>query len=236
VVRNRVIDLHAHVLPGVDDGPATLIEALDMLRLMAQQGLQTVVATAHALDGKYNATRDMILRGTEALNVSAAAANIGVRVLPSMEVYLGFDTIQSARRGELVGLNDSKYLVVELPHGEFPAYTERALFELLMAGYRPILNHPERNLGIRRNPDRMYRLAEQGLGAMVTAASLLGRFGADAEELAQEFLLEGVAELVVSDAHNLSGRSPNLPDGLILARDYGKRDQSAEAHLLSQIS
>jgi protein-tyrosine phosphatase len=230
-----MIDLHAHVLPGIDDGPATLAEAVALLRAMDQQGVRTVVAAAHALDGRYNATCDAVKAAAEAVNGAVAAEGLSIMVLPGMELYLGFDVLRAVKSGQVMGLNGSPYLLVELPHREFPLYTERALFELMVAGYRPILNHPERNLAIQRDPDLAYRLAERGVSAMVTAASLTGRFGATAADLAAEFLEEGIAPYVVSDAHDLKGRAPTLPEGLAVARGLGKLDQAEEAALLAAI-
>lgn len=227
-----MIDLHAHVLPGIDDGPATLADSLALLRVMEEQGIRTVVAAAHALDGKHNATKPAVLDATVLVNAELKRAGHSIRVLPGMELYLGFDLMRALRSGEAIGLNSTRYIVVELPHREFPVYTERALFEAMIAGYRPILNHPERNSEIRRRPQLMYRLAEKGVLAMVTAPSLLGRFGAEAQALAEEFVAEGVAPYIVSDAHDLKGRAPMLAEGLAAARAFGKVDQAAELSLL----
>lgn len=228
-----MIDLHAHVLPGIDDGPETMADAMALLRAMAQQGVRKVVVAAHALDGQYNVTRDQVLAGTAAVNAALQSEGVALEVLPGMELYLGFDLLRALRSGQAMGINDSRHIVVELPPREFPLYTERALFEAAIAGYRPILNHPERNQAIRKKPDLMYRLADKGIPAMVTAASLLGRFGADAQRLAEEFVAEGVAPYVVSDAHDLTGRAPLLPEGLLAARAHGKSDQAAETALLA---
>ncbi|HWI66396.1 MAG TPA: CpsB/CapC family capsule biosynthesis tyrosine phosphatase [Symbiobacteriaceae bacterium] len=228
-----MIDLHAHVLPGIDDGPATLTEAIALLAAMEEQGVHTVITGAHTLDGKYNATREAVLVATELVNAELRRAGHTIAVLPGMELYLTFDLLRALRTGEVFGLNQSRYVLVELPHREFPMYTERALFEVMIAGFRPIINHPERNAEIRRRPELMYRLADKGVPAMVTAASLLGRFGAESQALAEEFVAEGVAPYIVSDAHDLKGRAPMLAEGLAAARAFGKQDQSAEASLLS---
>lgn len=229
-----MIDLHAHVLPGLDDGPETLADSLQLLRTMQEQGTEIVVAAVHAYDGRYNVASEALLKAHAELLPVLEEEGLTIRVLPSMELYLSFDLLGAVKRQGVVGLGDasSRYIVVELPHREFPAYTERALFELMMAGYRPILNHPERNRGIQKDPDLMYRLADRGVLAMVTAASLLGRFTPVAQGLAEEFLREGVADLVMTDAHDLSGRRPLLREGLAAAVGLGKVDQSAEAALL----
>lgn len=228
-----MIDLHAHVLPGIDDGPPTLADSLALLQAMEEQGVRTVVAAAHALDGKYNATREAVLAATDLVNDELRRTGGQIQVLPGMELYLTFDLLRALRSGEAIGLNNTRHIVVELPHREFPMYTERALFEAMIAGFRPILNHPERNLEIQRRPELMYRLADKGVLAMVTASSLIGRFGSDAQALAEEFVAEGVAPYIVSDAHDLKGRAPLLPDGLAAARPLGKADQTAEAALLA---
>ena len=228
-----MIDLHAHVLPGIDDGPATLADSLALLGAMDDQGVTTVIAGAHTLDGKYNATKEAVLAATELVNAELRRAGRSIVVLPGMELYLGFDLLRALRSGDVFGLNRSRHILVELPHREFPMYTERALFEVMIAGFRPILNHPERNAEIRRRPELMYRLAEKGVYAMVTAASLLGRFGAECQALAEEFVAEGAAPYIVSDAHNLKGRAPLLAEGLVAARAFGKVDQAAELSLLS---
>lgn len=232
-MRGEFIDLHAHVLPGLDDGPATMAEALQLLAAMADQGIRTVVTGAHALDGRYNATREAVLTGTEQVNRAAAESGLAITVLPGMEAFLGFDLLTAVKSGKVLGLNRSRFLLVELPSGEFPLYAERAFFELLIAGYRPMLNHPERNRGIQKNPDLAYRLADQGIGIMVTAASLTGKMGATAAQLARRFVADLPGVMVVSDAHNLTGRAPCLAEALAVARELGKADQSAEAAVLA---
>lgn len=229
-----MVDLHAHLLAGLDDGPESMADSLKLLRTMHEQGVQTVVAAAHAYDGRYNVSRDALLAAHDDLQRVLEQEGLTIRVLPSMELYLSFELLNAVKRQQVVGLGgiSSRYLLVELPHREFPIYAERALFELMMAGYRPIVNHPERNRGIQKRPDLMYRLSDQGVLAMVTAASLVGRFSPETQGLAEEFIREGVADLVVSDAHDLKGRAPVLPEGLAAAAKLGKVDQAAEAALL----
>jgi protein-tyrosine phosphatase len=169
-----MIDLHAHVLPGLDDGPATTSEALALLRALSADGIGTVVAAAHAYDGVYNASRTAILSATEQLQAAADEQGIPVRIVPSMEIQLSYDALQAASTGELLPVGTGNCLVLELPHAEVPHFTERALFELMMAGYQPILNHPERNQALQRHPGLYAKLIERGVIGMVTAASVIG--------------------------------------------------------------
>lgn len=228
----ELIDLHVHTLPALDDGPASLEEALVLVATLADQGVSTVVATAHANDGRYNATRDQVLRSTEALATAAAARGLSVTVLPSMELLLDYDALLAVKAGAVLPMGASRCLMVELPHGEFPHYTERALYELMLAGYQPVLNHPERNRALQHQPDKFLRLAQQGVLAAVTAGSLLGRFGPDAQRCGEQFLRHGAATLLVSDAHDTERRPPELPEGLQVAAQFGKTDQRAEAQVL----
>lgn len=227
-----LIDLHAHVLPGLDDGPATLEEALALLRAIAAQGVRVVVATPHGADGRYNAVAPRVLEQTAALQQAADEAGLGVRILPGMELLLGPDLVGGLRRGELLPLANTRWVCVELPRAPYPFYADRAFYELMLAGYRPVLVHPERNPGIQRRPEIMADLADRGVVGMITAGSLLGYHGPEARRLAEEFLRAGYAPLVASDAHGLHRRPPLLPQALAVAREFGKADQAAEYELL----
>lgn len=227
-----LIDLHAHVLPGVDDGPATLEQALDLLRAMAAQGVQVVVATPHGADGYYNATGPQVREKVAQVQAAARAAGIAITVLAGMELRLDAGLVPRLKRGELLTLAGTPWVCVELPHSTYPPYTEWALFELMVAGYRPVLAHPERNRGIQQRPERLERLAEQGVLACVMAGSLLGRHGPEAQRLAARFLAGGTATLLASDAHDLDRRPPLLAQALAEARRLGKANQAAEAALL----
>lgn len=205
-----LIDLHAHVLPGLDDGPATLAAALDLLHLLAAEGVATVVASPHADPDHYPVTRQQVEEGVAAMQAAAAAAGLALAILPGMELTLTPDLVARLRRGEALGIAGGPYVCVELPHGEVPHYADRGLFELMAAGYRPVLNHPERNRGIQRRPERWERLAALGAQAMVTAGSLTGRFGSAARSLAQRIISAAPDTLIVSDAHDVTQRPPEL--------------------------
>jgi protein-tyrosine phosphatase len=185
-------------------------EALALLWALSADGIGTVVASAHAYDGIYNASRATILAVSEQLQAAADEQGIPVRIVPSMEVQLSYDALQAASTGELLPIGRGNCLVLELPHDELPHFAERALFELMLAGYQPILNHPERNRALQRHPGLYARLVERGVVGMVTAASLIGQFGPQAKRLGRQWLAEGLAACVATDAHDTIRRSPQL--------------------------
>lgn len=229
-----LIDLHCHVLPGIDDGPETLADSLALLQAMAEQGVRTVVATPHAGDGRYEAQPDQVLAAVEAVNLAARAAGIAVEVLPGMELTLSFDTLTKLRATKALTIAGTQNVCVELPRTPYAMFVDRAMFELMLAGYRPILVHPERNPGIQEHPELMDKLAERGVVGLLTAGSLLGRHGSTAERLAARFLKGGSATLIASDAHDLNRRPPQLAAALEAARALGKIDQCDEWALIGR--
>lgn len=230
-----MIDLHAHVLPGLDDGPPDLPAALDLLEAMAHDGIRTVVASPHGLDARWDVTGPQVHQAVDALRQAARAAGIDIVILPGMELPLRADLVRRLQTGEVLSIAGTRYVCVELPHHDLPWFTERALSELAVAGYIPVLSHPERNPAVQKRPEQLRSLAERGVLAMVTAGSLLGQFGRRAQKLAERFLQEGSATLVASDAHGLGTRPPVLGAALERAAAFGKVNQLAEREILQGI-
>lgn len=203
-----MIDLHAHLLPGIDDGARDLPESLAMLCLAADDGIERIVATPHAHHSHGVDIRAAVL----ALNAEARAVGLPVTILPGSEVRIASGLIERFRAGELLTLNDTRYLLLELPLlDEWP---ERQLLSvldaLLAAGLVPVLAHAERYRFVERDPSRLAPLIECGIPVQVTARSLLYR-REDPERIAAETLLRlGYAHLLASDAHNAGFRSPVL--------------------------
>ena len=133
-----------------------------------------------------------------------------------MEIFLTPDTLADLKSGRLWTLAGSKYVLVELPYQPWPAYTERALFELQLAGYIPILAHPERYTAVQADPNLMYSLAERGVLGQVTAGALLGSHGSPAHRSAETLVGHGLAQFLSSDAHGVTQRkrTPQLRQAL----------------------
>jgi len=219
-----VIDLHAHILPGLDDGPATLEESLAMARAYVDAGFGTVVATPHVIPGLYEPAREEILDGVQRLQAALEEAGIPLAVLPGAEYHLTPDLPRLLDAGALVTLNATgRYLLVELPFHGLPAHAHRTLFELLVAGVTPVIAHPERNDILAGEPCALAEMVERGVRAQVTAASLLGLFGSQVRRAAQRFVREGLAQLVATDAHGPDARLEAGPRAAQLLGDLARR-------------
>lgn len=205
-----MIDLHAHILPGLDDGAANLDVAVAMARLAAADGVTTIVATPHSGEGQPGLERQTLTAHVRELQTALDREGVTVSLVAGMEVYLVPDSAAQAAEGRLLCLGDSRYILVELPLFELPPYTEQALFELQVKGFAPILAHPERNAVLTHEPERLVPLVERGVLVQVTAGSLLGAFGRQVQESAVLLLERRLAHVIASDAHNASSRAPVL--------------------------
>ncbi|MEW6770756.1 MAG: CpsB/CapC family capsule biosynthesis tyrosine phosphatase [Bacillota bacterium] len=202
-----MIDIHAHILPGLDDGPETPEDSLEMARAFVKAGYTTVVATPHVISGVYDHTRAAILRSVRRFQEQLQAAGIPLTVLPGAEYHVSDRLLPLLRAGELLTLNDTgKYLLVELPFYQMPEYVSQVLFELLLAGVTPIIAHPERNDFIARRPGVLAEICRKGVLAQVTAGALTGLFGSQAKRAAAYFIKEETAQFVATDAHGPDAR------------------------------
>lgn len=202
-----MIDIHAHILPGLDDGPETPEDSLEMAWAFVKAGYTTVVATPHVIPGVYDHTRAAILHSVRRFQERLQAAGIPLRVLPGAEYHLSDRLLPLLRAGDLLTLNDTgKYLLVELPFYQIPEYVSRFLFELLLAGVTPIIAHPERNDFLARDPAALAEMRARGILAQVTAGALTGLFGSAAKRVAAAFVREGTAQFIATDAHGPGAR------------------------------
>lgn len=227
---NGLIDLHAHVLPGVDDGPANVTGSISLLRALANQGVTTVVAVAHTCDGLHRATRAAILSAAERLVGALPDDLAALTLVPSMELGLTLATLKAASAGQLLPIGRSRYVAVDVPRGGLPLCADQVLFGLMLEGYSPLIVHPELNRDFLDSPERLDRLVALGIMPMVTAPSLLGRWGPGPRRLARVCLKRDTAVLC-SDAHGTETRPPLLA-AAISAAPQKQRGQPRERQLL----
>ena len=207
--RSRV-DLHTHILPGLDDGAASLAEAARMARVALADGIGRMAATPHGLRLPPGADQAAL-----ATRVAELASFLKARALP-LQVVVGAETAlipflpQQIDAGQAVTLNGSRYLLLEFPYRGLPTRVEEMLFQVQVRGLVPILAHPERNAQLQRSPELLARWVERGALVQVTAGSLLGHFGRGPQHAAERFLEAGLAHVIASDAHNAEERPPIL--------------------------
>jgi protein-tyrosine phosphatase len=210
-----MIDLHCHVLPGIDDGPATVEGSLELARLAAAGGTDVLVATPH-VSSRYRNDAATIAERVAALNERLASEKVLTADGRVLEVRVGAEValtlIPELDDGQLaaLGLGGGPWLLVEPPFTPVAPNLERILLELQHVGHRIVLAHPERCPAFQRDPPALERLVRAGLLTSVTAGSLGGRFGGEARRLALALAREGLLHNVASDAHDAVNRTPEI--------------------------
>lgn len=205
-----MIDLHCHLLSGIDDGAADLDESLEMARLSVAGGVNVVACTPHFFPGVYNNSGSDVRFRIADLQSQLDNAGIDCRLVTGGDLHIAPDLLAKLKSGEALSLNDGRYVLVEPPHHVLPPNIEGLFFNLLSAGYVPILTHPERMSWIEREYELMFRLVRSGVWMQITAASLLGDFGSRAKSWALRMLREGLVHIVASDAHGAVRRPPRM--------------------------
>ena len=202
-----MIDIHSHILPGLDDGAKTLEETLEIVCQLHKAGFQTLIATPHVLEGKKFLNPEEILATTDQVRGRVAEVGIPIQILPGAENYIFPDMAKWVLEGKLLTLgNTGKYILVELPMLEIPQYTDQVFFELQVQGLIPVLAHPERNKGLVDQPARLVEWAKKGVLFQLDLRSLIGRYGSKSQELAEIMFQSNLIHFVGSDAHRTSQR------------------------------
>jgi protein-tyrosine phosphatase len=208
-----VIDLHCHILPGVDDGAKDLETALDMARIAVDDGIAVIACTPHITPGVYYNSGPGIATAIRALQSALDSAGIPLRLTPGADAHLAPNLGQGLREGRVPSLGGSRYFLLEPPHHVAPPRLDLAVQDLLDQGYVPVITHPERLSWIEDHYDTMEAMAGAGAWLQITAGSLTGRFGARPRYWAERMVDEGLVHILATDAHNLRGRAPRLAEG-----------------------
>jgi protein-tyrosine phosphatase len=208
-----VIDLHCHILPGIDDGASDLAVSLAMAKAAVAQGVEVLACTPHILPGLYHNEGPAIRQATLQLQQALDAEAIRLRLIAGADVHMCSDFVGGLRAGRLLGLGDSRYVLVEPPHHVAPPHLEDFFFGLVVAGYVPILTHPERLSWITMRYDAIKRMARAGVWMQITAGSFTGAFGRNPLYWAERMLDEGCVHLIATDAHDTERRPPDLARG-----------------------
>jgi len=209
-----VYDIHCHLIPGVDDGADSFEETMEMLDLAASGHTYGIICTPHCNIENYcmNLWNADFEQKIKRIREESKKRGIEIEVYPGQEVFLDGDFTERLKKGELITLNGSEYLLAELPWDEKPFMVFRKIAMLIANGYRPIIAHPERYEFIIEQEDAAIQLKELGCLLQINKGSLKGSFGSAAAETAHRLLENRVADFVASDAHSPYRRTPYLKD------------------------
>lgn len=207
--QQRYVDIHCHCLPGVDDGPATMSEALALCRGLVYENVSAVIATPHQLGAFSNCNEAAEIReAVSVLNEELARNGVALTVVPGGDVRVDERICQLLESDRILTLADGgKYILLELPHEVF-IDIEALLAELTSLGIQAIVSHPERHPFLAKRPQILLKWLEHSAHLQVTCASLLGNFGVMVQRAAWQFLSSGWTSLVATDSHDLDGRKP----------------------------
>lgn len=204
-----MIDLHCHVLPGIDDGPETIAGSVALARAAAAAGTRTLVATPH-VSWTYPNDADTIARLVDELTARLAAEQVALEVLSGAEIAITrLAEIEPAQLPRL-GLGGGPWLLVEPPFTPAANNLDTILLDLQRRGHRVLLAHPERCPAFHREPRMLESLVDAGVLTSITAGSLVGRFGGEVRRFALELARDGMIHNVASDAHDLVRRQPGV--------------------------
>ncbi|OGQ95797.1 MAG: hypothetical protein A2521_01155 [Deltaproteobacteria bacterium RIFOXYD12_FULL_57_12] len=215
-----MIDLHCHILAGLDDGPEDVADSVRMARIAAADGIKIIVATPHIRE---RLTPPGLIYGqVAALNARLADEGVAVTVVAGGEVFAMLDPA-------LLGgytIQGSRYLLVEFPYTHLPKNAGEILFRFVEQGFWPIISHPERNPSVLRDPELLASLLNDNISAQITADSLAGNFGAQIQACSCHLLRQGLVSFLASDGHSPESRRPVLSTALKIARKILGREKA----------
>ncbi|MCX7842981.1 MAG: phosphoesterase [Clostridia bacterium] len=192
-----MIDIHSHVIFGVDDGPSVMDESVKMLEEAHKAGIQCIIATPHFHENVFeaaNAAENFYI-------LSDRAAEIGITLLKGAEVFLSPSIPDLVHENSNLTLNNSRYLLVEFPFDSIPSHAQETLYRLMVKGFTPIIAHPERTRSLVRNITLAMELVANGCMLQLDAACIMGVYGSRVKKFAKELLKNELVSFVASDAH-----------------------------------
>lgn len=224
-----LVDVHCHVLPGVDDGAPDLETSLEMLRAAAANGTVAMIATPHQHPGRYPNPREPLEAAHEKLLAAVEERRAAGEELPELrlgaEVHLDDGIVERLASGDLLSLAGGPHVLLELPDVFPTAPVEQLLYELQMADRQVVLAHPERVGRLVREPELIERFVARGALAQVTGHSVSGRFGPECRALTHRLLEARLVHCVASDAHDLKRRPTPLAEArAVVAEGYGEEE------------
>ncbi|WP_299744236.1 tyrosine-protein phosphatase [uncultured Rossellomorea sp.] len=218
-----MIDIHSHILPGIDDGANTIYDSIDMAKQAVSEGIHTIIATPHHRNGKYDNVKSDILPLVKEVNDRLREEHINLQVLPGQECRIYGEILEDYQKGDILPLNQvSQYLFIEFPSSSVPRYAEKLLYDIQVEGLTPVIVHPERNAELIERPEKLYKLVQGGAATQLTASSLTGYFGKNIQKFSQQMIQANLTHFIASDAHNIRNRTFKMEEAMdYIEKKYG---------------
>lgn len=218
-----MIDLHCHLLPGVDDGSASLRVSLRLAREAVENGIEYALLTPHHMNGVFVNHKQDVIEKTQAFQAELDAADIALTVFPGQEVRINGNLLKALDEDDILFADeDGRYLMLEFPDDDVPNYTSEMIFEIEQRGIIPVIVHPERNTKIMKYPEILLRLLEKGCLTQITASSYVGTFGDKVKNFSHQLIEAQQGYVFSSDAHDLPNRSYEMQQAFeLLEKEFG---------------
>jgi len=218
-----MIDIHCHMLHGIDDGARSLEDSLAMAELAVAEGITHMLVTPHHKNGKFVNVKSDIVRLTAELQKELDESGIDLTLFSGQEIRINGDLLSDIENDDILFLDeDDQYLLIEFPTMSIPHYAESLFFQLQQKGITPVIVHPERNQQIIDNPAVLLSFIEKGALAQLTASSYVGVFGKDIATLSSKLIQSNLVHVLASDAHNTRGRSFHMKEAFQkMAKEFG---------------
>lgn len=233
-----MVEIHCHILSGLDDGPVHMEQSIDMAQKAAASGVTSIIATPHHLNGHYNNEPIVVNQAVELLHAELRKRNIRLEIRPGQEIRVHEALIRDLHAGKCCTLAGSRYMLLELPFGYIPSQFTGILHELKVAGIVPIIAHPERNQILLKKPMLLSEYLKQGALCQLTSQSLTGLFGRKVQKWCFHFCKENGFHFISSDAHDMYSRTFALSGGYKVIEHYfgGDAVKSFEENALRILS
>ena len=220
-----MIDIHSHIIPGIDDGAKNIEVTLNMLKNAEKDGTKKVVATPHYCIGYGEATMEEIKVFVKDLNNKVKEENINIEIYSGQEVYFSENIIDDYKKGIIGTINDSRYMLIEFPMDKFDSNIFDVIYELQLMGVMPIIAHPERYVPIIENPVLINKFINEGYLFQVNAGSLEGKFGKKIKKTTELLISNGIYSFIGSDAHNEKSRPTGLSEAFKIANKLNEKSE-----------
>lgn len=209
-----MIDIHSHILYGVDDGPANMEQSMELLRLAVREGITEIVSTSHSFHPQYHVPAKTVFDQVALLRKEIHKQEIPLTVHTGQEVRLTENVLQLFEAGEALTIANSNYMLLELPSNSVPKFSRNIVLQLIAKGITPIIAHPERNKAILERPKLLEQLIGDGALTQITAGSLAGHFGKNIQKFSLELVNANLIHTYGSDVHNVTTRPALFDAGL----------------------